>query len=136
MALVWSTFHQPLHMIKLLFKVYIFWEVTKFCEIFRWRFRKILWPSLNIWTLCKRSMIFKRCYEVVRINIWKLKPLEIILVCHLVLFIVQVLCRPIMRQSITTPAVTDLYRSFCKNSGYSCCLKVRKSHKQLCSHIL
>ena len=46
------------------FKVHIFWEGTKFCEIFplllttvhqskvRGRFRKILWPSQNIWTLC------------------------------------------------------------------------------------
>ena len=44
-------------------KVHIFWEATKFCKSppyfwlalhrikVRWRFRKILWPSQNIWTL-------------------------------------------------------------------------------------
>ena len=42
---------------KILVKVHVFWEGHKnFCPMqcqskVRWRFRKILWPSQNIWTL-------------------------------------------------------------------------------------
>ena len=44
---------------------------TKFCEIFilllscvvRWRFRKILWPSQNIWTLSKDSFISESAFS-------------------------------------------------------------------------
>ena len=45
----------------LFFKVHIFWEGHKIVRNLhlalhrtkvRWRFRKILWPSQNIWTLC------------------------------------------------------------------------------------
>ena len=62
---------------KTLHKVHIFWKATKFCEIstlflsvstvvkVRWRFRTIVWPSQNIWTLPTQTL-FKFRYFTAR----------------------------------------------------------------------
>ena len=88
---MWYSYYRSIHILKFIYSE----KATKFCEIFtilltsptfdwhynrtkvRWRFRKILWPSHNIWTLykgeCKIGIIWEGHRNLVHLPfmIWR-----------------------------------------------------------------